>query len=110
MFRKRQGAALFNRAAAAKKKCESEKRQVIQKVGSHRNICFNMNTDARYLAKLIQKVGLEWQAKHCKPTMKVCSPNVPDLAYHELRGKGRAGPGEIVKKKFQFFGDIEMCS
>ena len=28
-------------------------------------------------------------------------PNVPDLAHHELTGKGRADPGDIVKK-FQF--------
>ena len=30
-------------------------------------------------------------------------PNVPDSAHHELTGKGRADPGEIVKKKINFF-------
>ena len=98
MSRKRQRAGLFNHAAATKKKSESEKEQVVQKAGSHLHICFNMNTDARCLAKLVQKVGLEWQAEHCKPTMKVCPSNVPDLAHHELRAKGRADPGEIVNK------------
>ena len=69
MSRKRQGAALFNHAAATNKKSESEKGHVVQNAGSHRHVCFNMNTDARYLAKLVQKVGLEWQAEHCKPTI-----------------------------------------
>ena len=69
MSRKKQGAALFNHAAATKKKSKSEKGHVVQKVGSHLHICFNMNMDARYLAKLVQKVGLEWQAEYCKPTI-----------------------------------------
>ena len=64
MSRKRQRAGLFNHAAATKKKGVSEKGQVVQKAGIHLHICFNMNTDARYLAKLVQKVGLEWQANN----------------------------------------------
>ena len=37
-------------------------------------------------------------------------PNVPDLALHGLRGKGRADPGEIVTKIPIFFWEIKMCS
>ena len=29
--------------------------------------------------------------------------NVPDLAHHELRGEGRADPGEIVNQNSNFF-------
>ena len=30
-------------------------------------------------------------------------PNMPDMAHHELTGKGRADPGEIVNKIPIFF-------
>ena len=72
MSRKRQRAGLFNHATAIKKKSESEKGHVVRKAGSYLHICFKVNTDARYLTKLVQKVGLERQAEYCKPTMKVC--------------------------------------
>ena len=44
------------------------------------------------------KGGFEEVSQALQANNESVPPNVPDLAHHELRGEGRADPGEIVNK------------
>ena len=56
------------------------------------------------------KVGFGEASQTLQANNDSMLPIVPDLTHHELTGKGRAYPGEIVNKIPIFFGEIKMCS
>ena len=73
MPRMRQRAGQFKHAAAAEQET-SRRKESSSEGGGHIHFEFFTNSDTRCLAKQLEKVGLESQAKHCKPTMKVVPP------------------------------------
>ena len=88
----RQRAGQFKHAAATEQE-NSWRKESSSEGGGHIHFEFLMNSDTRCLTKQLEKVGLESQDKHCKPTIKVVAlPNVeiePDLAHRELSDKVR---------------------